>query len=80
MVTVAPAELAEPAAQAGLEVDPLDDERCLVFFKPNQIYFMLTAVRLEALQEAGTLNDDDWIVATTWPTSRSNRSRVDFSV
>jgi phosphomannomutase len=71
MVTVAPAKDAQAFRDAGLEVDPLDDDRCLVFFKPNQIYFMLTASRLEALHEAGTLDDDDWIVATTWPTSRS---------
>ena len=71
MVTVAPVASAEAARAAGLEVDTLDDERCLVFFKPNQIYFMLTAVRLETLHAEGTLADNDWIVATTWPTSRS---------
>jgi phosphomannomutase len=71
MVTVAPAARADDFIAAGLEVDPLDDDRCLVYFKPNQIYFMLTAVRLETLQSEGTLSDDDWIVATTWPTSRS---------
>ena len=71
MVTVAPAKLAEPAAAAGLEVDPLDDERCLVFFKPNQIYFMLTALKIASLAEAGELDDYNWIVATTWPTSMS---------
>ena len=71
MVTVAPAELAGPAAAAGLEVDPLDGERCLVFFKPNQIYFMLTALKIDVLAEAGELDRFDWIVASTWPTSRS---------
>ncbi len=71
MVTPAPAAVADAARAAGLEVDPLDDERCLVFFRPNQIYFMLTAVRLETLHAEGTLGDHDWIVATTWPTSRS---------
>ena len=71
MVTAAPASLAEPADEAGLEVDPLDADRCLVFFKPNQIYFMLAAVRLESLFAAGELEKNDWIVATTWPTSRS---------
>ncbi len=71
MVTSAPAALADMARAAGLEVDPLDDARVLVFFKPNQIYFMLAAARLEALHAAGTLGDDDWIVATSWPTSRS---------
>ncbi|MBK7702365.1 MAG: hypothetical protein IPI34_05450 [bacterium] len=71
MVTAAPAVLADRARAAGLEVDPLDDARVLVFFKPNQIYFMLAAARLESLHAGGTLGDDDWIVATSWPTSRS---------
>lgn len=71
MVTVAPAARAQDARAAGLEVDPLDRDRCLVFFRPNQIYFMLAAVRLETLHAEGRLDDVDWIVATTWPTSRS---------
>ncbi len=71
MVTVAPAALAAAAAGAGLEVDPLDADRCLVFFKPNQIYFMLTALKLEGLAAAGALARHDWITATTFPTSRS---------
>lgn len=71
MVTTAPAALAGPAGAAGLEVDPLDAERCLVFFKPNQIYFMLTALRLDGLQADGALGAHDWITATTFPTSRS---------
>jgi phosphomannomutase len=71
MVTTAPADLATRAREAGLEVDPLDEQRCLVYFKPNQIYFMLTAAKIAALQEAGELDRYDWIVASTWPTSRS---------
>jgi phosphomannomutase len=71
MVTVAPASQAAAAAAAGLEVDPLDDTRCLVFFKPNQIYFMLTALKIASLQDAGELADYNWIVATTFPTSLS---------
>jgi len=71
MVTVAPAGLAPAAASAGLEVDPLDDDRCLVFFKPNQIYFMLTGLKIASLREAGELDRFGWIVATTFPTSLS---------
>jgi phosphomannomutase len=71
MVTVAPVALADPAKSAGLEVDPLDDDRCLVFFKPNQIYFMLTALKIASLAEAGELENYNWIVASTWPTSMS---------
>ncbi|MBE0567661.1 MAG: hypothetical protein IH621_17020 [Krumholzibacteria bacterium] len=71
MVTTAPAHLAGRARAAGLEVDHLDQDRCLVFFKPNQIYFMLTAVKLASLQESGELDRANWIMATTWPTSMS---------
>jgi len=71
MVTVAPAAMAAAAQAAGLEVDPLDDSRCLVFFQPNQIYFMLTALKIASLDDAGELGDFDWIVATTYPTSMS---------
>ena len=71
MVTTAPARLAGRAREAGLEVDPLDADRCLVYFKPNQIYFMLTAAKLAALAASGELDRFNWIVATTYPTSRS---------
>ncbi len=71
MVTTAPSALADKAKRAGLEVDPLDEDRCLVFFKPNQIYFMLTALKISSLQAAGELDRYDWIVATTYPTSLS---------
>ncbi|MBU8869305.1 MAG: hypothetical protein KOO60_00395 [Gemmatimonadales bacterium] len=71
MVTTAPVTVAGAAEAAGLEVDPLDDERCLIFFKPNQIYFLLTALKIASLEEAGELSDYNWIVATTFPTSMS---------
>ena len=71
MVTVAPADAADAVRDAGLEVDDLDEDRCLVFFKPNQIYFLLTAAKIAALAGAGELDRYQWIVASTWPTSRS---------
>jgi len=71
MVTTAPAFMADTLVAAGLEVDPLDDERCFVFFKPNQIYFMLTALKIQSLDEAGELGNYNWIVASTFPTSMS---------
>ncbi|MFO7653767.1 MAG: hypothetical protein R6X25_08060 [Candidatus Krumholzibacteriia bacterium] len=79
MVTVAPASLAERARDAGLEVEPLDapdaagesEARCLVYFRPNQIYFLLTALKIEALRQGDDLERYDWIVATTYPTTRS---------
>lgn len=71
IVTVAPAQKAGTAAAIGLETEPLDDTRALVYFKPNQIYFMLTAVKLEALAASGILGKYNWIIATTYPTSKS---------
>jgi phosphomannomutase len=71
MVTTAPSSLKEKAVSYGLEVDELDPGRVLVYFKPNQIYFMLTLLRIAQLTETGDLNRFDWIVAETFPTSRS---------
>ncbi len=71
IVTTAPSALAQKARDAALEVDPLDDARCLVYFKPNQIYFMLTALRMQALGESGQLSKYDFVAAITYPTSRS---------
>jgi phosphomannomutase len=71
MVTIASADLADRAAAAGLEVEDLDENRCLVYFKPNQIYFLLTAAKTASLAQTGELDRYDWIVASTWPTSRS---------
>ncbi|MBU1222118.1 hypothetical protein KKF34_19915 [Myxococcota bacterium] len=71
IITAAPVSLKETAIKNGLETDPLDESRILVYFKPNQIYFMLTALKMESLKFSGHLNDYDWIAAITWPTSRS---------
>ncbi|MBU1068225.1 hypothetical protein KJ975_01535 [Myxococcota bacterium] len=71
IVTTAPAALADRARDAALEVDPLDETNCLVYFKPNQIYFLLTALRMQALGEAGLLDKYDFVAAITYPTSRS---------
>lgn len=71
MVTTAPAALEGRARMNGLETDPGDGKRILVYFKPNQIYFMLLAWRLErgAAQEGA--EGRPWLVMETYPTSRS---------
>lgn len=71
VVTSAPAEIAEEAISYGLEVDELNSERILVYFKPNQIYFMLALSRIERLRSTGEIDAFDWVVAETFPTSRS---------
>lgn len=71
MVTTAPAALARAAGRAGLETEEAGPDRCLVYFKPNQIYFMLLAFRLEYLQARGELDRFGWLLMESFPTSRS---------
>lgn len=71
MVTAAPVELAGKARWNGLEVEDGDETRCLVYFRPNQIYFLLLALRLEDLQERNLLEEGSWLLMETYPTSRS---------
>ena len=70
MVTRAPAAAVKRAVINGLEVGR-SGEPAIVYFKPNQIYFMLLAFRLEHLREAGLLDQDRWGLMETYPTSRS---------
>jgi phosphomannomutase len=70
MVTRAPAVQAKKAIVNGLEVEEAGDN-AIVYFKPNQIYFMLLAFRLEFLQQAGLLRKFHWLLMETYPTSRS---------
>jgi phosphomannomutase len=71
VITTAPCEIRDEAVSYGLEVENLNSERIIVYFKPNQIYFMLTLSRIEQLRASGDLGTYDWIVAETFPTSRS---------
>jgi len=70
MVTTAPAENSEQYIQNGLEVEQLvDSDRCIVYFTPNQIYFMLVAHRIEALKKSNLIDAYDWFVASSVTTS-----------
>ena len=40
-------------------------------FKPNQIYFLNAALKLEMLAESGDLFKHDQVIGTTYPTSKS---------
>jgi phosphomannomutase len=71
MISTAPSGIKEKAMAYGLEVDGLSQERVLVYFKPNQIYFMLAILRILQMKETGDLDRFDWLVAETFPTSRS---------
>lgn len=72
IITIAPADRAGRAANLGLEVElfPRSD-RCIVYFTPNQIFFMLTAHRMATLKSSGLLNQYDWVVVSSISTSRA---------
>ncbi len=71
IVTTAPKHMKEKALDAGLEVDDYTPERDLVYFKPNQIYFMLASFKIEEIKASGLMDRYDWTVMETYPTSRS---------
>ncbi|PKN23906.1 MAG: hypothetical protein CVU64_23400, partial [Deltaproteobacteria bacterium HGW-Deltaproteobacteria-21] len=72
MVTLADSSIAEEAADIGLEVETLPGvPRIVVYFKPNQIYFLNAALKLEMLARSGDLFEYDQVIGTTFPTSRS---------
>ena len=48
-----------------------ETDKCIVYFKPNQIYFLNAALKLEMLAESGDLFKHDQVIGTTYPTSKS---------
>jgi phosphomannomutase len=72
IVTIAPASVKKRAEESGLEVESVTgSDRCIVYFKPNQIYFLNAALKLEMLAESGDLFKNDQVIGTTYPTSKS---------
>ncbi len=72
MVTIADASIAPKAEEIGLEVEKMQGrDKCIAYFKPNQIYFINTALKLEMIARSGELFQYDWVISTTYPTSKS---------
>jgi phosphomannomutase len=72
MVTMADEDLANKAESIGLEVERVKrSPSCIVYFRPNQIYFLNTVLKLEMMARTGELFEYDFIIGTTYPTSRS---------
>ncbi len=72
MVTIAETPIAPKAEEAGLEVEEIEgSDKCVIYFKPNQIYFINTALKLEMIARSGELFQYDWVISTTYPTSKS---------
>jgi phosphomannomutase len=72
IVTIAPGSAKTRAEESGLEVEYIAvTDKCIVYFKPNQIYFLNAALKLEMLAESGDLFKHDQVIGTTYPTSKS---------
>jgi len=72
IVTIASADRTGQAETYGLEVEPCQGtDKSIVYFSPNQLFFMLTAYRMGVLKETGLLKAYDWFVTPSISTSRS---------
>jgi len=72
IVTSAPGSVKKRAEESGLEVEFVAGTgKCIVYFNPNQIYFLNAALKLEMLAESGDLFKYDQVIGTTYPTSKS---------
>jgi phosphomannomutase len=72
MVTTASAAHSDQYRKFGLEVEQVNGQnKCIVYFTPNQIYFMLTAFRIDALKKSNQFNSFDWFIASSVTTSRA---------
>jgi phosphomannomutase len=72
IVTIASLNRAKQAAELGLEIESgSDSERCIVYFTPNQIFFMATAYRIFALKKVGLLNEYDWFITRSVSTTHA---------
>lgn len=72
MVTLASVKEAERAETLGLEIETFSGlDKAVIYFTPNQLFFMLTAYRIGALKKSGSLSARGWFVAPSISTSRS---------
>ncbi|MBN1467811.1 MAG: hypothetical protein JW924_03715 [Fusobacteriaceae bacterium] len=73
IVTVASADIKEKATNYGLTVDEkfTENDKSIVYFTPNQLYFMLTAFRLNALKESNEISQYDWFSVRSVASTRS---------
>lgn len=72
MVTTASSQYADKFETIGLEVEHTpDQDKCIVYFTPNQIFFMISAYRIEALKRAGLISEYDWFLASSVTTSKA---------
>jgi phosphomannomutase len=72
IVTIAHCSIKDKAEESGLEVETFEgSDSCIVYFNPNQIYFLNAALKLEMMAKTGELFEYDQVIGTTYPTSKS---------
>lgn len=72
IVTIADGSIRNKAEESGLEVETFQGSNsCIVYFNPNQIYFLIAALKLEMMAKTGELFEYDQVIGTTYPTSKS---------
>ena len=72
VVTIAEGSIKDQAEESGLEVETFEgSDPCIVYFNPNQIYFLNAALKLEMMAKTGALFEYDHVIGTTYPTSKS---------
>ena len=64
IVTIAPLSIKDKALEYGLMVEtfPNDSNKCIIYFTPNQIYFMLATYRISSLKESKEIDKYNWFV------------------
>lgn len=72
IVTIAEGTIKDEAEESGLEVETFKEgDPCIVYFNPNQIYFLNAALKMEMMAKTGDLFEYDQVIGTTYPTSKS---------
>jgi len=72
IVTLSSKEEAEEAVKFGLEVEPCPGtDKGIVYFTPNQLFFMLLAYRISVLSENGMIKAYSWFITPSISSSRS---------
>ncbi len=60
------------AEHYGIEVDEkIRDEKCVIYFTPNQLFLMISAFRIDLLRKTGILSKYDWFIGASFPTTKS---------
>jgi phosphomannomutase len=56
----------------GVEIDEhTENDKCVAYFTPHQLYVMVAAFRLESLRAENRLDKYDWFIGASYPTTKA---------